>query len=82
MRFPSLSSWIRGRKVVDRGQGVAPPFRPVPVPTVGEQREAVIAEMHALLQERFGISHCPNCGLKVSVLVKGTCRDCQPEDAA
>lgn len=70
MRFPPLSSWIRGRKVVDRGQGVAPPFRPVPVPT----------SLYETL--RFGIAYCPECHLKVSVLCNGKCRDCQPEDAA
>lgn len=74
MRFPSLFRVIRGRKVVDRGQGVSPSFRPVPV-------DSTLGEMNHLIDERFGISHCPNCGLKVGVLVNGVCRDCSPDVA-
>lgn len=71
MRFPIRVPWMfRGRKVEDRGRGVAPPFRPVPVTP---------SRFESL---RFGISYCPDCNAKVSVLVNGLCRDCQPEDAA
>ena len=65
MRFPSvLSSWMRGRRVEDRGQGGTPSFRPVPVqPTVN-----IVAE--------YGVTDCPECGEKVAVLIGGCCLDC------
>lgn len=71
MRFPTLFRVIRGRKVVDRGQGVAPPFRPVPVDSTSRYESL-----------RFGITYCPECNNKVSVLCNGKCRDCGPEDVA
>lgn len=70
MRFPSLS-WLRGRKVVDRGAGVSPAFLPAPVPPTSRYESL-----------RFGITYCPECNQKVSVLCNGLCRDCGPEDAA
>lgn len=69
MRFPTLLRAFRGRKVEDRGRGVAPPFRPVPVTP---------SRFESL---RFGISYCPQCGEKVAVLCDGVCRDCGPDVA-
>ena len=73
MRFPSLVSW-RGWKVVDRGRGFQPSFSPSPVtPT------EIIADMNRVIDEKFGLADCPECGLRVAVLVHGVCRDCGPE---
>ena len=71
MRFPSvLSSWMRGRRVEDRGAGVYPSLRLPPVqPTVN-----IVAE--------YGVTVCPACDRKCSVLVQGVCRDCHPQDVA
>ena len=65
MRFPSvLSSWMRGRRVEDRGAGVYPSLRLPPVqPTVN-----IVAE--------YGVTFCPECGEKVAVLIDGLCLDC------
>ena len=64
MRFPSWSGVFRGRKVVDRAEGVYPSFLPPPgPPTVN-----IVAE--------YGVTVCPECGEKVAVLIDGQCRDC------
>ena len=65
MRFPSvLSSWMRGRRVEDRGAGLTPAFTPAPVqPTVN-----IVAE--------YGVTVCPECSEKVAVLIDGLCLDC------
>ena len=67
MRFPPLSSWMRGRRVEDRGAGVYPSLRLPPVqPTLN-----IVAE--------YGVTFCPECGEKVAVLIGGCCLDCGPE---
>ena len=71
----TLFSWMRGRKVEDRGAGLSPAFTPAPV-------ASIVDELNAIIDERFGIASCPSCGEKVAVLVDGVCLDCQPEDAA
>lgn len=75
MRFPT---WlvIRGRKVEDRGRGVSPSFRPVPVPSTEADDEN-----RRLFEATYGLIICPECGFKVSVLIGGICRDCAPEIA-
>lgn len=73
MRFPSLFRALRGRKVEDRGRESYPSFLiPPPVPPTVSRYESL----------RFGITYCPECNAKVSVLVNGICRDCGPDDAA
>ena len=67
--FPTLLSWMRGRRVVDRGAGSFPAFSPAPV-------QPIVDELNAIIDERFGIATCPLCKEKVAVLVDGICRDC------
>lgn len=71
MRFPSLLRVLRGRKVEDRGRGVSPSFL-LPSPVEPTSRFESL---------RFGITYCPECGEKVSVLCNGICRDCGPDVA-
>lgn len=72
--LPTLFSWMRGRRVEDRGAGSFPAFSPAPV-------VPIVDELNAIIDERFGIASCPSCGEKVAVLVDGVCRDCGPEVA-
>ena len=69
MRFPSvLSSWMRGRRVEDRGAGVYPSLRLPPV----QPTENIVVE----LDTTYGVTVCPVCGEKVAVITNRKCRDC------
>ena len=68
---------------------------PSPRPTIFKRRlmrrrvvdvpppiDQTLREMNRIVDERFGLALCPECGFKVAVLVGGICRECGPNEVA